>query len=222
MRERSAFLIPSEFQAEELVSLAESILRRFDRNLLTRVPMFCLDELPKISGVYIAVNESKEVFYVGMSSDLHSRCKLASHQKLPLALEMGAAYLLIASVPREQAWFVEQVLIDRLKPSLNELLECWWERYNACLPCKPSNAPKKESPFEENPFPEPKPPKPKEDFSIHYSDESIANLVEVVQTAIKEGCSDVIDSLFESTPIKIREQIKELVMMQTIPIAETA
>ena len=199
MRERSAFLIPSEFQAEEFISLAESILRRFDRDLLTRVPMFCLDELPAISGVYIAVDESKEVFYVGMSGDLHSRCKLTSHHKLPLALERGAAYLLIASVPRDQAWFVEQILIDRLKPSLNELLERWWER--------PFPEPKQPKPKEESPFPE-----PKEDFSIYYSDENISSLVELVQAAIEEGYPPEIDSLFEPTPVNIREQIKKLVL----------
>jgi|GEM_PF-3435539 len=199
MRERSAFLIPSEFQAEEFISLAESILRRFDRDLLTRVPMFCLDELPAISGVYIAVDESKEVFYVGMSGDLHNRCKLTSHHKLPLALERGAAYLLIASVPRDQAWFVEQILIDRLKPSLNELLERWWER--------PFPEPKQPKPKEESPFPE-----PKEDFSIYYSDENISSLVELVQAAIEEGYPPEIDSLFEPTPVNIREQIKKLVL----------
>ena len=199
MRERSAFLIPSEFQAEEFISLAESILRRFDRDLLTRVPMFCLDELPAISGVYIAVDESKEVFYVGMSGDLHSRCKLTSHRKLPLALERGAAYLLIASVPRDQAWFVEQILIDRLKPSLNELLERWWKR--------PFPEPKQPKPKEESPFPE-----PKEDFSIYYSDENISSLVELVQAAIEEGYPPEIDSLFEPTPVNIREQIKKLVL----------
>ena len=208
MRERSAFLIPSEFQAEELISLAESILRRFDRDLLTRVPMFCLDELPAISGVYIAVDESKEVFYVGMSGDLHNRCKLTSHHKLPLALERGAAYLLIASVPRDQAWFVEQILIDRLKPSLNELLERWWKR--------PFPEPMQPKPKEESPFPEPKHPfpEPKEDFSIYYSDENISNLVELVQAATEEGCPSEIDSLFELTPVNIREQIRKLVLMQ--------
>ena len=70
---------------------------------------------------------------------------------------------------------------------------------------------------EENPFPEPKQPEPKTDSSIHYSDENIANLADLVRAAIESGCPEEIDSLFESTPIKIRAQIKELVMMQIDP-----
>jgi len=77
-----------------------------------------------------------------------------------------------------------------------------------------------DAPPKESPFPEPKQPEPKEDFSVHYSDENIANLVEVVQAAIEEGCPDVIDSFFEPTPIKIREQIKELVMSIVNPASE--
>jgi len=69
----------------------------------------------------------------------------------------------------------------------------------------------------ENPFPEPKQPEPKEDPSIHYSDENIANLADLVRAAIEDGCPEEIDSLFEPTPIKIREQVRELVMMQIDP-----
>jgi len=85
--------------------------------------------------------------------------------------------------------------------------------------CSVVSTPDKEEP-KKNPFPEPQPPKPKEDFSVHYSDENIANLVEVVQAAIEEGCSDVIDSFFEPTPIKIRKQIKDLVMSIVNPVPE--
>jgi len=77
--------------------------------------------------------------------------------------------------------------------------------------CSVVSTPEKEEP-KKNPFPE-----PKEDPSIHYSDENIANLADLVRSAIEDGCPEEIDSLFEPTPIKIRSQIRELVMMQVDP-----
>ncbi len=56
--------------------------------------------------------------------------------------------------------------------------------------------------------------------STHFSDENITNLVDLVQTAIEEGCPETIDSFFEPTPIQIRHQVKSMVMSKVQPRIE--
>ncbi|MBD1844771.1 GIY-YIG nuclease family protein [Cyanobacteria bacterium FACHB-63] len=111
---------------DSILDLAQSILERFKNDRLTRVPLTHLDELPPISGVYLAATEDNQVLYIGKSNNLSVRCDISIHHKLPAALEKGAVFLYIAGVPAAQAKFVEYWLIDRFSPVLNEGYRRWW------------------------------------------------------------------------------------------------
>ena len=116
----------SQAQKTEFLNLAESVLERLETDRLTRVPLLHLAELPPISGVYFAATEQNEILYIGKASDFTDRCKLSTHHKLPIAIERGAVFLYVASVPSLSVWHVEQWLIDTISPVLNESVSRWW------------------------------------------------------------------------------------------------
>jgi hypothetical protein len=108
------------------LEIADAILERLQSNRLTKVPLLHLDELPPLSGVYLAATDNDNILYVGKANDFTVRCKIGQHQKLPTAIELGATCLLLAKVPDGFAWAVEQKLIAELEPPLNDLVNQWW------------------------------------------------------------------------------------------------
>ena len=90
------------------------------------MPLFHLDELPAISGLYFATTEDGDILYIGKADDLTQRCKISQHHKLPIAIERGATVLQIARVDDGLAWAVEQRLIAELAPVLNDAVSLWW------------------------------------------------------------------------------------------------
>jgi DNA-binding XRE family transcriptional regulator len=113
-------------QKAETLDLAQTVLERLESDRLTRVPLLHLKELPPLPGVYFAATEENQILYIGKASDFTERCKISTHHKLPKAIEHGAVFLYIASVPSSQAWHVEQWLIDALNPPLNKSVSYWW------------------------------------------------------------------------------------------------
>ncbi|MBW4422753.1 MAG: GIY-YIG nuclease family protein [Myxacorys californica WJT36-NPBG1] len=108
------------------LNLAQSVLERLESNRLTRIHWQYVDELPPISGVYLAATDDGQILYVGKALNLAKRCKISMHHKLPIAIEKGAVFLYIASIRADLAWHVEQRLIDKLKPVLNGPCSRWW------------------------------------------------------------------------------------------------
>ena len=113
-------------QKTALLLLAESVLEKLEAGKLTRVALTNLAELPQVSGVYFATTADETVLYVGKASDFTDRCRLSIHHKLSIAIKSGAVFLHLAITSADQAWHVEQWLIDRLSPPLNEKVSQWW------------------------------------------------------------------------------------------------
>ena len=119
-------LLTSKADKTAALELADTILERLQSDRLTRVPLLHLDELPALSGVYLATTDDRDILYIGKADDFTNRCKLSQHHKLPTAVKQGATYLLLAKIPERLAWAVEQRLIDKLAPSLNDSVSRWW------------------------------------------------------------------------------------------------
>ena len=119
-------LLTSQADKAKALEMANSILERLNADRLTRVPLLYLDELPELSGVYFAATDEGQVLYIGKADDFTQRCNLSQHHKLPVAIEKGATWLMLARVPNKFAWAVEQRLISELQPLLNDTVSHWW------------------------------------------------------------------------------------------------
>jgi transcriptional regulator with XRE-family HTH domain len=111
---------------EMLLGEAQLVLKRLEEDRLTRVPLLYLGELPSISGVYFAATADGQTLYIGKATNFTQRCKISTHHKLSTAIEKGAVFLFVANVPANQAWHVEQWLIDQISPPLNQSCCRWW------------------------------------------------------------------------------------------------
>jgi len=114
-------------QRQSALDIAQTIIERVDSNRLTQVPLLHLNELPAISGLYLAADDTGSILYIGKADDLSQRCKISHHHKLPVAVERGATVLKVARVDDGLAWAVEQKLIAHYSPVLNESVSCWWD-----------------------------------------------------------------------------------------------
>ena len=107
-------------QLFQVCAAYENIKRRYVANKLTAIPLKNLDEAPSISGIYLAVTDTGEILYIGMSKNLKMRCDIRTHHKLPDALKLGAEVLLIARVDESIVEYVEKSLIMYFNPKLNQ------------------------------------------------------------------------------------------------------
>lgn len=123
---KKKFLTDTEKTA--VLEVAHDVIERLNNKRLTRIHFDYLNEVPFVSGVYLAATEDDQILYIGKADLLSRRCKIPPHEKLPLAIEQGAVYLYVASVPFHQAWYVEQYLISKFSPPLNIKKSEWWAR----------------------------------------------------------------------------------------------
>lgn len=116
----------TEQDKEAALRAARSILARITSNKPSTRPLDCSEPIAKGAGIYIAITLPLKVFYVGKSSQLEQRCKLYNNEKLRESKREGATALCIEYVNNGLEWFIEQYLIDSLKPELNKTVSRWW------------------------------------------------------------------------------------------------
>jgi len=116
-------------RGQELITIAKSIVERFNNRELSNISITNKAELPTSSGVYMAITSDRQILYIGMAKNLLDRCDLDTHHKLPLAMEKGATRLLVAHVNDSEKYYVEQWLINHFKPLLNTAeIDLWWTK----------------------------------------------------------------------------------------------
>lgn len=93
-----------------------------DLNALPSVALKDRRHLPRQAGVYLVIDETNAVQYVGCSRNLRQRWTGSSHHRYREIVAMGSiriAYCTALSVPLEKA---EKSLISRFQPRLNDKL----------------------------------------------------------------------------------------------------